>query len=106
MTARWTLVFSAMTTCKDRYKGKSGSSWRSGSQDSSDVRREEGVSEAGMCLTRTMRKRCKILDGKEFFEIHKNESVGTTEDPTRLCHTCRSRGEVVRHLVWGCPHLE
>ena len=102
----WTLIFCTTTTYKERYKGISGSSSSCGSQKSSDVRQEEDLGEAGMRLKRAMRKRFKIVDGEEFFKIHKNEWVRTSEDPIGHCKTCGSRGEVIRHWVWRCPHLE
>ena len=104
--ALWTLVFSATASYKERYEGTSGSSSTSGSQKESDVRLEEGPSEAGKRLKKAMRRRFKIIDGEEFFEIHKNEWVRTTEDPVGPCKTCKARGEVTRHWVWRCPFLE
>ena len=104
--ALWTLVFSATASYKERYEGTSGSSSTSGSQKESDVRLEEGLSEAGKRLKKAMRRRFKIIDGEEFFEIHKNEWVRTTEDPVGPCKTCKARGEVTRHWVWRCPFLE
>ena len=93
-------------TLHPRYEGTSGSSSTSGSQKESDVRLEEGLSEAGKRLKKAMRRRFKIIDGEEFFEIHKNEWVRTTEDPVGPCKTCKARGEVTRHWVWRCPFLE
>ena len=104
--ALWTLVFSATASYKERYEGTSGSSSTSGSQKESDVRLEEGLSEAGKRLKKAMRRRFKVIDGEEFFEIHKNEWVCTTEDPVGPCKTCKARGEVTRHWVWRCPFLE
>ena len=96
----------ATASYKERYEGTSGSSSTSGSQKESDVRLEEGLSEAGKRLKKAMRRRFKIIDGEEFFEIHKNEWVRTTEDPVGPCKTCKARGEVTRHWVWRCPFLE
>ena len=102
----WTLAVRATASYKERYEGMTGSSSTSGSQKESDVRLEEGLSEAGKRLKKAMRRRFKVIDGEEFFEIHKNEWVRTTEDPIGPCKTCKARGEVTRHLVWRCPFLE
>ena len=70
--ALWTLVFSATASYKERYEGTYGSSSTYGSLKELDVRLEEGLSEAGKCLKKAMRRCFKIIDGEEFFEIHKN----------------------------------
>ena len=106
MNALWILFFSATILYKDRYEGKSGPSSSFGSQKTSHVRSEEGLGEACMHLKHAMRKQFKVLDGEEFLEIHKNECVCISEDPIGPCKTCHSRGEVIRHWVWRCPHLE
>ena len=52
--ALWTLVFSATASYKQRCEGTTGSSSTSGSQKESDVRLEEGLSEAGKRLKKAM----------------------------------------------------
>ena len=106
VNATWTLVFSATTTYKHCYEIKSGSSSSSRSHGNSDLRHWEGLSEAGMCLQRALRKRFKIVEGEKFFENPKNEWVHTTQDPIGPYKTYTFRREVVRDWVSRCPNLE
>ena len=104
--AMWVLVATATETYKERYEGSNQSSSSSRSRLEAEIRDDEGLTEAGKRLKRVMRKRFKYVDGVEYFEIHKGEWIKTSEDPVGPCKTCRGRGEIVRHWVWRCPHLE
>ena len=104
--AMWVLVTTAMDNYKERYEGSSRSSSSSKSRLDAEIRDDEGLTEAGRRLKRVMRKRFKLVEGVEYFEIHKGEWIKTSEDPVGPCKTYRSCGEVVRHWVWRCPYLE
>ena len=65
-----------------------------------------GLSTAGARLKKVMRRRFKMIDGVEYFEVHKGEWVRSDSAPVGPCKTCKGHGLIERHWVWNCARLE
>ena len=66
----------------------------------------KGLPAAGARLKKVMAKRFMVVDGEEYFEVHRGEWVKSSSQPVGPCKTCRGKGKIVRHRVWQCPELE
>ena len=98
----WLLVWSSVHCYKERYESDSMSS----KQASADPDFTSGLSTAGARLKKVMRRRFKMVDGVEYFEVHKGEWVRSDSAPVGPCKTCKGHGLTERHWVWNCPRLE
>ena len=98
----WLLVWSSVHCYKERY----GSDSTSSKQTSADPDFTSGPSTAGARLKKVMRRRFKMVDGVEYFEVHKGEWVRSDSAPVGPCKTCKGHGLIERHWVWNCPRLE
>ena len=65
-----------------------------------------GLTLAGARLKKVMKKRFKVVDGVEFFEVHSGEWVKSDSSPVGPCKSCRQHGLIERHWVWMCPRLK
>ena len=97
----WLLVWSSVHCYKERYESDSTSS----KQASADPDFTSGLSTAGPRLKKVMRRRFKMVDGTEYFEVPKGEWVRSDSAPVG-CKTCKGHGLIERHWVWNCPRLE
>ena len=98
----WLLVWSSIHCYKERYETESSSS----KQASADTNFTAGLSPAGAQLKKVMRCRFKVVDGVEFFEVHKGEWVQSNSAPVGPCKTCKGHGLIKRDWVWNCSRLE
>ena len=80
----WLLVWSSVHCYKERYESDSSSS----KQASADPEFTSGLSTAGARLKKVMRRRFKMVDGTEYFEVHKGEWVRSDSAPVGPCKTC------------------
>ena len=87
----WLLVWSESTSSK---------------QASADPDFTSGLTTAGALLKKVMRRGFKMVDGTEYFEVHKGKWVRSDSAPVGPCKTCKGHGLIERHLVWNCPRLE
>ena len=98
----WLLVWSSVHCYKERYESDPTSS----KQASVDPNFTSGLSTTGARLKKVMRRRFKMVDGVEYFEVHKGEWVRSDSAPVGPCKTCKGHGSIERHRVWNCPRLE
>ena len=98
----WLLVWSSVHCYKERYESDSTSS----KQASSDPDFTSGMSTAGARLKKVMRRRFKMVDGVEYFEVHKGEWVRSDSAPVGPCKTCKGHRLIERYCTWNCPKLE
>ena len=73
----WLLVWSSVHCYKERYESDSTSS----KQASADPDFTTGLSTAGARLKKVMRRCFKMVDGTEYFEVHKGEWVRSHSAP-------------------------
>ena len=100
--ALWMLTCSLVCCYKNRCEFESSST----KQASANLDFTCGLTHAGACLTKVMKKRFKIVDGVEFFEVHCGEWVRSDSSPVGPCKTRQQHGLIERHWVWMCPRLE
>ena len=100
--AMWLLTYTAVHKYKEKYESDATQS----KQVSSNSVFTEGLTPAGARIKKIMAKRFRIQDGVEFFEVHKNEWVQSSDPPVGPCKTCREKGKIECHWVWQCPLLE
>ena len=98
----WLLVWSSVHYYKERYESDSTSS----KQASADPDFTSRLSKAGARRKKVMRCRFKMVDGVEYFEVHKGEWVRSDSAPVGPCKTCTGHGSIERHWVWNCPRFE
>ena len=98
----WLLVWSSVHCYKKRYESDSTSS----KQASANPDFTSGLSTAGACLKKVLQRRFKMVDGTEYFVVHKGEWVRSDSAPVGACKTCKGHGLMERHWVWNCPRLE
>ena len=95
--ALWMPTYSSVYCYKNRYEPDS---------TSSNPDFTSSLTPAGAHLKKVMKKRFKVVDGIEFFEVHRGEWVRSDSSPVGPCKTCRQHGLIERHRVWTCPRLE
>ena len=93
--ALWMLIYSSVYCYKNRYESDSSSS----KQAFSNLDFTSGLSPAGARLKKVMKKRFKVVDGVEFFEVHCGEWVRSDSSPVGPCKTCRRHGVIETHWV-------
>ena len=98
----WLLVWSSVHCYKERHESDSTSS----KQACADPDITSGLSTAGARLKKVMRRRFKMVDGVEYFEVHKGEWARSDSAPVGPCKTCKGHGSIQRHWVWNCPRWE
>ena len=97
----WLLVWSSVHCYKERYKSDSTSK-----QASADADFTSSLSAARARLKRFMQRRFKMVDGVEYFEVHKGEWVRLDSAPLGPYKTCKGHRSIERHRVCICPRLE
>ena len=100
--ALWLLVLLCVHCSNKRYESDSSSS----KQASVDPDFTSGLSAAGARLQKVMRRRFKMVDGVECFEVHNGEWVRSDSAPVGPYKTCKGPGSIERHWVWNCPRLD
>ena len=99
--AMWSLVYTATQKYKEKYESQSSQFEQAVAPEVTD-----GLSIARARLKKAMSQRFKMVDGIEYFEVHKDECVWSDSQPVGPCQTCRDKGKVERHWVWQCVLLE
>ena len=87
------LVWSSVHCYKEGYESDSTSS----KQASADPDFTSGLSTTGARLKKVMRRLFKMVDGVEYFEVHKGEWVRSDSAPVGPCKTCKGHGSIERH---------
>ena len=100
--APWMLPYSSVYCYNKRYETDSTSS----KQASSNPDFSSGLTPAWAHLKKVTKKRFKVVDGVEFFELHRGEWVQSDSSPVGPRKTFQRHGVIERHWVWTCPRLE
>ena len=91
--APWALTYTAVKKYKEKYESDSSQS----KQAAGAPEFTEGLTAAGARLKKVMAKRFKVVDGEEYFEVHRGEWVKSSSQPVGPCKTSRGKGKIVRH---------
>ena len=100
--ALWALTYTAVKKYKEKYESESSQS----KQAAGAPEFTKGLTAARARLKKGMSKRFNVVDGEEYFEVHRGEWVKSNSQPVGPCKTCRGKGKIVRYWVWRCPELE
>ena len=98
----WLLVWLSVRCYKEQYESDSTSS----KQASADPDFTSGLSTARARLKKVMRRRFRMVDGVECFDVHKGDWVQLDSALVGPCKTCKGHGSIERQWVWNCPRLE
>ena len=82
--ALWMLTFSSVHCFKNRYDAEPSST----KQASSNPDFASSLTPARARLKKSMKKPFKIVEGVEFFEVHRGEWVTCDSSPVGPCKTC------------------
>ena len=93
--ALWILTYSSVYCYKHRYETDSTSS----KQASSNPDFTCGLTSAGAHLKKVMKEWFKVVNGVEFFEVHRGEWVRSDSSLVGPCKTCCQHGLIERHWV-------
>ena len=90
-------------SCVYCYKHRRETDSTSSKQASSNPDFTSGLTPARARLKKAMKKRFKVVDGVEFFEVHRGEWFRSDSSPVGPSKTYQPHGFIERHWVWTCP---